>query len=67
VLLSELVAGASNEAVNYFAQRRPRELAQFEWTIDAKDPKRITVQENGGATRLGRFWRAKAAARHFLT
>jgi hypothetical protein len=29
----------------YFAQRRPRELAQFEWTIDAKDPRRITSYE----------------------
>ena len=29
----------------YFAQRRPRELAQFEWTIDAKDPRRVTTSE----------------------
>jgi hypothetical protein len=45
VLLSELVANASSEAINYFAQRRPRDLAYFEWTIDAKDPLRITTQE----------------------
>jgi hypothetical protein len=33
---------ASEEVTLYFAQRRPRELAKFEWTIDAKDPRRIT-------------------------
>src|SRR5262249_39210261 len=36
-----------------FAQRRPRELAKFEWTIDAKDPRRITSQE--------RWWRETLA------
>jgi hypothetical protein len=45
VLMSELVATAVEENVNYFAQRRPRELGQFEWTIDAKDPTRVTPQE----------------------
>jgi hypothetical protein len=45
VLLSELVGTASEEATMYFAQRRPRELAEFEWTIDAKDPLRVTPQE----------------------
>ena len=29
----------------YFSQRRPRELGNFWWTIDAKDPRRITTQE----------------------
>ena len=45
VLMSELVAWAVEETTMYFAQRRPRELADFEWTIDAKDPRRITTQE----------------------
>jgi hypothetical protein len=45
VLLSELVCEASQDAANYFSQRRPRELTEFEWTIDAKDPCRITAQE----------------------
>jgi hypothetical protein len=49
VLLTELVSAASEEMTLYFAQRRPRELAQFEWTIDAKDPRRITTYE--------RWWR----------
>jgi hypothetical protein len=46
VMMKELVRIASEEIVLYFAQRRPRELAEFEWTIDAKDPCRITSQEN---------------------
>jgi hypothetical protein len=45
VLLSELVWSSCEEATLYFSQRRPRELAQFEWTIDAKDPRRTTTQE----------------------
>jgi hypothetical protein len=45
VLMSELVVRAVEETTMYFAQRRPRELANFEWTIDAKDPLRITNQE----------------------
>jgi hypothetical protein len=45
VLLSQLVSSASEEAALYFSQRRPRELGQFEWTIDAKDPRRITTYE----------------------
>jgi hypothetical protein len=45
VLMRELVARAVEETTMYFAQRRPRELADFEWTIDAKDPLRISTQE----------------------
>jgi hypothetical protein len=45
VMMKELVRIASEEVTLYFAQRRPRELAKFEWTIDAKDPRRITTQE----------------------
>jgi hypothetical protein len=45
VMMKELVRIASEEVTLYFAQRRPHELAKFEWTIDAKDPRRITSQE----------------------
>ena len=37
----------------YFAQRRPRELAEFEWTIDAKDPNRVTPHEQWWLDTLG--------------
>jgi hypothetical protein len=54
VMMKELIRIASEEVTLYFAQRRPRELAKFEWTIDAKDPRRITSQEN--------WWRDTLAA-----
>jgi hypothetical protein len=60
VLLSELVADASSEAINYFAQRRPRDLADFEWTIDAKDPLRITTQEKWWRDTLGPLLESKS-------
>jgi hypothetical protein len=53
VMMKELVRITSEEVTLYFAQRRPRELAKFEWTIDAKDPRRITSQE--------RWWRETLA------
>jgi hypothetical protein len=43
--MSELIGTAIEENLMYFAQRRPRELGQFEWTIDAKDPVRVSPQE----------------------
>ena len=52
-ILSELIGWASEEILMYFAQRRPRELAEFEWTIDAKDPKRITTYEKWWHDTLG--------------
>jgi len=54
VMMKELVRIASEEVTLYFAQRRPRELAKFEWIIDAKDPRRITSQE--------KWWRETLAA-----
>lgn len=45
VVMLQLVWIVAEEASLYFAQRRPRELAKFEWMIDAKDPHRITAQE----------------------
>jgi hypothetical protein len=45
ITMTQLVRIASEEVTLYFAQRRPREIAQFEWTMDAKDPRRITSQE----------------------
>jgi hypothetical protein len=62
-LLSELVCSASEETALYFAQRRPREIGRFEWTIDAKDPRRITSYETGGETLWHRCWKAAAGAR----
>jgi Protein of unknown function (DUF3800) len=44
-VMRELIDTTYKQVTTYFAQRRPRELAKFEWTIDAKDPRRITTQE----------------------
>ena len=53
VILRELIAWTSEETALYFAQRRPRELGEFEWTIDAKDPKKITTYEKWWRETLG--------------
>ena len=55
VMMTELVRAAVEESALYFAQRRPRELAKFEWTIDAKDPRRITNQEKWWRQTLAPF------------
>jgi Protein of unknown function (DUF3800) len=62
VMMKELVRIASEEVTLYFAQRRPRELAKFEWTIDAKDPRRITGQEKWWRETLA-IWLESASRR----
>jgi Protein of unknown function (DUF3800) len=53
VLMNELTANMVQQITMYFAQRRPRELGNFRWTIDAKDPRRITTQEKWWRDMLG--------------
>lgn len=53
VLMSELTSITIERITMYFAQRRPRELGHFRWTIDAKDPCRITTQEKWWRDTLG--------------
>lgn len=53
VLMTELVAIVVEEVTMYFSQRRPLELSCFNWTIDAKDPRRITAQESWWRDTLG--------------
>jgi hypothetical protein len=62
VMMKELVRIASEEVTLYFAQRRPRELEKFEWTIDAKDPRRITSQEKWWRETLA-LWLESASRR----
>ncbi|GAA0246919.1 hypothetical protein LNAOJCKE_0448 [Methylorubrum aminovorans] len=45
VLMRDLVASVIEDTTLYFSQRRPQELAIFEWTIDAKDPLKVTTHE----------------------
>jgi hypothetical protein len=53
VAMSDLVTTVVEQATMYFSQRRPRELANFKWTIDAKDPLRVTTQERWWRETLG--------------
>ena len=53
VLMTDLTAVVVEEASMYFSQRRPHELSKFGWTIDAKDPLRITTQEKWWQDTLG--------------
>lgn len=53
VLMNELTAIVVELTAMYFSQRRPRELGNFRWTIDAKDPRRITTQEKWWRDTLG--------------
>jgi Protein of unknown function (DUF3800) len=53
ILMTELTATVVERITMYFAQRRPRELGNFSWIIDAKDPRRITTQERWWQDTLG--------------
>jgi hypothetical protein len=65
VVMSELIHIASEQVTTYFAQRRPRELGKFEWTIDAKDPRRITTHEKWWRDTLGPLLEAKSRREPF--
>lgn len=45
VAMVELVWQAAEHAIDYYAQRRPKELSSFHWTIDGKDKGRQTNWE----------------------
>jgi hypothetical protein len=51
--MTELTAVVMEQTTMYFAQRRPRELSQFKWVKNAKDPRRITPQEKWWRDTLG--------------
>lgn len=51
-LMRELLWETLQKATMYFAQRRPYELGKFSWYIDAKDPQKITAQEQWWKTTL---------------
>jgi hypothetical protein len=45
-VMIELVRHTCEHAINYYAQRRPQELAAFCWVVDGKDKLRITEAES---------------------
>jgi hypothetical protein len=65
VVMLHLVWIVAEEASMYFAQRRPTELAQFEWMIDAKDPRKITSQENWWRDVIGPMGEARGRREPF--
>jgi hypothetical protein len=66
VLLSDVVMTTADHAAMYFSQRRPEELGHFAWIIDAKDPKRVSVQEAWWRDTLGPLGESKSRVHPFL-
>ena len=67
VLMHVLVYEVPQGIANYFAQRRPRELATFDWIIDAKEPLGPTPQEEWWRDVIGPLLEARSVAEPFAT
>lgn len=65
VLQTDLIAATVEDTANYFSQRRPRELANFEWSVDAKDPNKITTQEEWWRLTLGPLLESRSMRQPF--
>jgi hypothetical protein len=61
---SELLCRVGEDIPNYFAQREPKEIAKFEWFIDAKD-KAITPQEKWWRDTLGPLMESRSSLHPF--
>ena len=66
VLLSDLVMQAAEQSAMYFAQRTPEELRQYDWVMDAKDPKRITTAEKWWKDTIGPLGESRSRHRPFM-
>jgi len=66
VLLSDLVMQAAEQSAMYFAQRTPEELGQYDWVMDAKDPKRITTAEKWWKDTIGPLGESRSRQRPFM-
>ncbi len=64
VAQTELLCQVGEDIPNYFAQREPKEIAKFEWFIDAKD-KAITPQEKWWRDTLGPLIESRSSRRPF--
>jgi hypothetical protein len=65
VLMRELVCIAAEELSLYFAQRKPKELGNFQWFIDAKDPIGETPQERWWKDVLGPLIESRSRRKPF--
>jgi hypothetical protein len=66
VLQTDLICRVVEEVCIYFSQRRPKELGQFEWWIDAKD-KKITTQEKWWRDVVGPTIESRSLRQPFIT
>jgi hypothetical protein len=67
VAMHQLVWTIVEEAGLYFSQRRPKDLGRFEWLIDAKDPTKITSQEEWWRTVIGPMGESRSRREGFIT
>jgi Protein of unknown function (DUF3800) len=67
VAMHQLVWSVAEETAMYFSQRRPTELAKFEWFVDAKDPTRITSQEKWWRDVIGPLGESRTRREPFVT
>jgi hypothetical protein len=65
ILLSALVWSTAENATLYFSQRRPKELGEFKWLVDAKDPKKISTQEMWWRDTLGALSESRGREKPF--
>jgi hypothetical protein len=66
LVMTLLICTTIQDVASYFSQRLPRELGRFEWRIDAKDPKRITTQEEWWRDTLGPFIETRSRENPFM-
>ena len=60
VLSSDLIHRTMNHAITYYAQRQPKELNDFSWVIDAKNPSGPTKWEDWWRKVLMAFLQSKS-------
>jgi hypothetical protein len=67
VAMHQLLWTIVEEAALYFSQRRPKDLGKFEWLVDAKDPTRITSQEEWWKNVIGPLGQSRSRREGFIT
>lgn len=66
VAVSELIYHTINHSDNYYALRRPTELAEHNWIIDAKDKEKLTPWEEWWSTMIPMIIESKSFKEPFF-
>ncbi|MGV7218267.1 DUF3800 domain-containing protein [Bradyrhizobium sp. UFLA05-112] len=66
VAMTELLWECAQNAAIYFSMRKPEELGQFEWKIDAKSPTGVTKQEHWWKSVLGPIFESNPDRHEFF-